>query len=177
MIGCFTLNQVLLPPMPSSQALGALAAFSRNSWLIDSVASNHMTGDQHQFNNFTPCQSLSPITVADGSVSNVSGFGTVHTSYFELNQVLHVPKLSFNLLSINQITKPLNCSMTFFPTHCIFQDLQLNTMIGHGSELGGVYYLTRDSLFVAAAAESVSPFYWHYQLGHPNLYWLKKVVF
>ncbi|RVW80769.1 Retrovirus-related Pol polyprotein from transposon RE1 [Vitis vinifera] len=61
-----------------------------------------MTGDQHQFNNFTPCQSLSPITVADGSVSN---------------------------------------------------DLQLNTMIGHGSELGGVYYLTHDSLFVAAAAE------------------------
>ena len=114
MIGCFTLNQVLLPPMPSSQALGALAAFSRNSWLLDSVASNHMTGDQHQFNNFTPCQSLSPITVADGSVSNVSGFGTVHTSSFELNQVLHVPKLSFNLLSINQITKSLNCSMTFF---------------------------------------------------------------
>ena len=67
--------------------------------------------------------------------------------------------------------------MTFFPTHCIFQDLQLNTMIGLGSELGGVYYLTRDSLFVAVAAESVSPFYWHYRLVHPNLSRLKKVVF
>ena len=94
----------LLHSQPSSIAshalqsgTGTLAAFSCNSWLIDSVASNHMTGDQHQFNNFTPCQSLSPITVADGSVSNVSGFGTVHTSSLELNQVLHVPKLSFNL--------------------------------------------------------------------------------
>ncbi|RVW30352.1 Retrovirus-related Pol polyprotein from transposon RE1 [Vitis vinifera] len=153
----------LLHSQPSSIAshalqsgTGALAAFSRNSWLIDSVASNHMTGDQHQFNNFTPCQSLSPITVADGSVSNVSGFGTVHTSSFELNQVLH--------------------------------DLQLNTMIGHGSELGGVYYLTRDSLFVAAAAESVSPFYWHYrhllevartimlQMAAPKSFWHDVVL-
>ena len=98
MIGCFTLNQVLLPPMPSSQALGALAAFSRNSWLIDSVASNHMTGDQHQFNNFTPCQSLSPITVADGSVSNVSGFGTV----------------ILPLLSLTKSYTSQNCHLIFF---------------------------------------------------------------
>ena len=98
MIGCFTLNQVLLLPMPSSQALGALAAFSRNSWLIDSVASNHMTGDQHQFNNFTPCQSLSPITVADGSVSNVSGFGTV----------------ILPLLSLTKSYTSQNCHLIFF---------------------------------------------------------------
>ncbi|RVX11967.1 hypothetical protein CK203_009347 [Vitis vinifera] len=37
---------------------GALGALSCNSWLIDLGASNHMTGDQHQLNNFTPCQSL-----------------------------------------------------------------------------------------------------------------------
>ena len=84
--------------MPSSQALGALAAFSRNSWLLDSVASNHMTGDQHQFNNFTPCQSLSPITVADGSVSNVSGFGTV----------------ILPLLSLTKSYTSQNCHLIFF---------------------------------------------------------------
>ena len=65
-------------------------------------------------------------------------FGTIHTSSLELNQVLHVPKLSFNLFSVNQITKSLNCSVTFFPTHCIFHDFQTNTVIGYDFELGGV---------------------------------------
>lgn len=90
-----------------------------------------MIGDQCRFDNFTPCQSLSPITVADKYVSTISGFGTIRTPSLTLNQVVHVPKLSFNLLLVNQITKTLNCFVNFFPTYCIFQDLQKNTLIKH----------------------------------------------
>ena len=136
-----------------------------------------MIGNPCQFKNFTPCQSLSPITVADGSVSSVSGFGTVNTSSLVLDRVLHVPKLSFNLLSVNQLTKSLNCSVTFFPTHCVFQDLQTNTMTGQGSESRGVYYLNPNFEPLVAAVGNVSPYNWHCRLGHPSISSLKKVVF
>ncbi|GKV53382.1 hypothetical protein SLEP1_g59913 [Rubroshorea leprosula] len=55
--------------------------------------------------------------------------------------VLHVPNFATNLLSISSITKSMNCSVTFFPTHCVFQDLETRRMIGSGREDGGLYLL------------------------------------
>jgi hypothetical protein len=37
--------------------------------------------------------------------------------------------------------KALNCSDSFFPYLCIFQDLEVNRMIGMGLEDGGLYFL------------------------------------
>ena len=58
-----------------------------------------------------------------------------------LSYVLHVPKFSTNLLSISRITSDLKCSVTFFPTHCIFQDLHTKQTIGSGKvEMASIVY-------------------------------------
>ena len=58
-----------------------------------------------------------------------------------LTCVLHVPKMSCNLLSIKKLTKTSNCSVTFFPNHCVFQDLSSRKMIVSAKERNGLYYL------------------------------------
>ena len=75
------------------------------TWIIDSGASNHMSSSPH------------------GSISQINGLVIASTSSsLSLPSIYFVPN-PFNLLSVNQLTKSLNCSITFFPTHCAFQDL------------------------------------------------------
>ncbi|XP_078444238.1 uncharacterized protein LOC144713520 [Wolffia australiana] len=63
-----------------------------------------------------------------------------------LENVLYVPNLSANLLSISAITKELFCSVQFFPYHCIFQDLHTGRRIGLGRDTGrGIYELASDT--------------------------------
>jgi len=48
-----------------------------NKWVIDSGATNHMTGNPNIFSSFQPHKAPSPVTVADGSTCNSVGFGIV----------------------------------------------------------------------------------------------------
>ena len=59
-----------------------------------------------------------------------------------LDSVLHVPQLSYNLLSISKLTKSQNCSITFFSNRCVFQDLTTRKMIGSSEKREGLLYLT-----------------------------------
>lgn len=56
-----------------------------------------------------------------------------------------VPKFRISLLSINQITKHNNCSMIFFPTYCVFQNLQTRMRISTGHEQQKMYYLDNEN--------------------------------
>jgi hypothetical protein len=83
------------------------------------------------FTSYQPCPSSKKITVADGSLNIVAGQGTIPLNpVFTLKRVLHVPNLTANLLSIQKLIKDINCSVTFFLDHCIFQDLAAGRMIG-----------------------------------------------
>lgn len=91
-----------------------------------------------------------------------------------------------NLLSVSQLTKQLSCSITFFPSHCVFQDLRTRKTIGGGREAlnKGLYLFDTGSLSAAAAfvsedslSESVNNKervrLWHTRLGHASLKCLK----
>ena len=58
-----------------------------------------------------------------------------------LSSVLHVPSFSTNLLSLNCVTYDLNCCVTFFPSHCVFQDLIIKKTIGCGRTENDLYIL------------------------------------
>ena len=89
----------------------ALNAFSKsNSWIIDSSTSDHMTGDITLFHSYQHCSKSYKIKIVDGSYSWVVSKGSVILpNSFRLLSVLHVPKLTCNLLSISKVTKDLNC--------------------------------------------------------------------
>lgn len=78
--------------------------------------------------------------LADGTLTTIGGKGNIQLSAsLTLSSVLHVPDLSSNLLSVSSLTKNLNCCITFFPTHCVIQDLRTRTLIGGASEDRGLY--------------------------------------
>ena len=72
------------------------------------------------------------ISIADGTLITVAGQGEVQISpSITLKNVLHVPKLSTNLISIQKLTKDLSCNVVFYSNSCILQDKNSGRMIGH----------------------------------------------
>nr|KYP72091.1 Retrovirus-related Pol polyprotein from transposon TNT 1-94 [Cajanus cajan] len=85
------------------------------------------------------------ITVANGqSVPIYCSGNIVLESSIVLKDVLHVPQLANNLISVQKLTKDLNCSVTFFSTHCVFQDLTTGKTILTTKEQSGLYLFESD---------------------------------
>jgi hypothetical protein len=122
--------------------IGKCLVSSSSSWIIDSGASDHMTGNHSLLCHFSEHRSFKKVEVANGTFSQAIGSGTVTLSQsMSLSSVLSLPKFTFNLLSVSKITRGLNCSVKFYPYHCIFKDLSTKQIIGRGRESGGSIYL------------------------------------
>lgn len=61
--------------------------------------------------------------IADGLLITVAGVeNTKLTTHFTLKDVLHIPKLCTNLISVTKLSQDFNCEVTFFHSHYEFQD-------------------------------------------------------
>ena len=108
----------------------------------------------------------------------ISGKGNVSiTLNITLSSVLHVPNMSCNLLSINKLTKSQNCFITFFFTHCVFQDPTMRKVIGSAKKRKGLNYLvTKEPGKIQAhqIKENIEKEkeFWvmHEKIGHPSFF-------
>ena len=129
----------------SSSFLSFNASGTENIWIIDS--GNHMTPHSSYFSSYNALSYNQHIIVANGSNTPITGRGSIHLQpSFPLKNVFHVPNLSNNLLSIHKITQDLNCAVTFFPSHCVFQDLATWKTIGLAKERAGYITYNRKKL-------------------------------
>jgi hypothetical protein len=162
----------------SGSSVSAIAnSTSQTKWIIDSGATDHMTGNSKLISDIHYKQSTHAVTLADGSQAFVQGIGKLRlSSHLLLNSVLYLPKLSFNLISVSQITKDLKCSISFFPDHCEFQDLTTRNIIGRGEACGGLYVFDNvPSKSTSCSSVTSSAIQLHCQLGHPSLPLFKKL--
>ncbi|KAK8366008.1 hypothetical protein V6Z12_A02G094100 [Gossypium hirsutum] len=84
----------------------------------------------------------SHIPLAYGSTFRVLGSETINlTSSISLNFLLNLSDFFFYLLPVSKLTRALNCSVSFFLDHCLFQDITTKLIIGRGRESGGLYVL------------------------------------
>ncbi len=92
-----------------------LTNFDRSSWVIDSGANKYMTGSLNKILTYTPCSGKEKVHIADGSLTSISGTGSVAcTPDLSLNSVLYVPSFPVHLLSVSSLTQALNCKIEFF---------------------------------------------------------------
>ena len=165
-----------------------------NYWIVDSGASDHMTGDANLFHTFSPCQENLTINIADGSLSKVIGIGSISlTKNLIFNSALLVPKLDCNLLFISKLSRDKNCVAKFFSHYCVFQDLDLGKMISN-AELSSRLYLfeatktlvrqpqkpvcilqNKQSFSIVKSTSDDDVMLWHYRLGHPSFMYLEKL--
>lgn len=125
--------------------LQCLGTIITSSWVIDSGATDHDPLST-KICKYKPFPSHKKITMADVSTTIVAGQGDiVINKILALKNVLHVPKLFTNLLSIQKLTKDSNCNVVFNGSHCIFQELGTRRMIGHAREKNSLYYLEESS--------------------------------
>ncbi|MFS7989993.1 putative RNA-directed DNA polymerase [Helianthus anomalus] len=160
-------------PQTNSVQSGTFSGFDL-SWIIDSGATHHMTANQEILTSLhnTFC---SPVQLADGSSCPVRGIGSIQNpDSLNLSSVLLVPNFPASLLSVSQITKRNNCSVTFYPTHCTFNELGTNRVIGTGLESEGLYRMSSLSHPKANICES-SIFETHCRVGHPSAAVLRQM--
>jgi hypothetical protein len=89
---------------------------SSDEWLIDSGASYHMAKDKAIFYALNECNTKK-IFVGDDRSLSVIGSGTVQVDNGHFNDVLCVPSLSCNLLSVYQITHSGEGKIVDFSPH------------------------------------------------------------
>jgi hypothetical protein len=158
------------------------APYSLPQLILDSGATDHITSSPNLLVNSRQNSILPPVTMPSGEQAPITSTGTLPlNSVISLKNVLGVPSFKVNLMSISQVTRGLNCSVTFFPYWCILQDLATKTTIGLGKQRGRLYYLvalaspTPTPKFQSSAAIATKSFcshvissteLWHRRLGH-----------
>jgi hypothetical protein len=132
---------------PSVNLAGTTFTCIPFSWIIDYGASNHICTSLSLFSSYSPIHTRISVQLPDGSQALVKHIGTIICSpSLTLTNVFHISSFKYNLLSISQLTKLINCDVIFSPSGCIFQDRATKKMIGQGSARSGLFYLNDASI-------------------------------
>jgi hypothetical protein len=148
---------------------------SSDEWLIDSGASYHMAKDKAIFSSLNECNTKK-IFVGDDRSLSVVGSGTVQVDNGHFNDVLCVPSLSCNLLSVYQITHSSEGkTVDFSPHQVVIKDLKDPKHVlatGIADDITRLYKFdnfgssTFSSVFVAHSDDLRK--LWHEWFGHLN---------
>ena len=112
-----------------------------SEWLLDSGASFHMT---REFSKLARTYDDHPIIVnmPNGQHSIATKHGIVQlNSNIILRDVLYVPDLNCNLISIVHLINELFCTVIFTHKLCVIQDHSTRRPIGVGEQRREVFFL------------------------------------
>ncbi len=154
----------------SALIAGSLSA----NWIVDSGATSHMCYYKNLFVSYEKLQKTENVTLGDGRSLNVIGRGTVllvmkladgRKEPRKLLETLHVPDLSFNLVSVSKVSERGRI-VRFVETGCEFIDSQ-NKVLATATKCGSLFALncqTTEQVNVAKVSLEV----WHRRYGHLN---------
>jgi len=177
-VGTFSADEI--PNTEHSSTCKFLSSLSviKESWIIDSSATNHVC---HNLNIFTIYTKIKPVLISlpNGQTVYATYYGLIRFSdKFYLSNVLYVPHFQLNLIFVSKLTYQLKCTLTFTSTHCIIHDNLTQERIGTVKTIVGLYLVTTFPASSRSKPHCFAPFIncnitnktpWHYRLGHPSL--------
>ena len=138
------------------------------SWIIDTGASNHMTGS---IDFLTEISVMAPVYIKlpDGRFTVANQQGKVSLgSHLQLSNVFFVDGLQCHLISVSQLTRDRGCLFQISDKLCVVQDRTTQMLIGAGEQLNGLYFFRgMDDPVMVHAMEVQLVDVWHRPLGHP----------
>ena len=170
-----------------------LEAHSRSvcKWIMDSGATKHMTSHRTAFDTY---EVISPrnVRLSDGSAAEAIGMGSIvvgvemrgKATTIRITDVLHVPKLQANLLSVSKLLSK-DLKVRFDVNECIVRGAN-GEVVAIARREGNLYLMTFKELHGAhstnlensrAGGDSVE--LWHHRLGHldvRSIYALQSMV-
>lgn len=162
---------------------GYVAAFSAstanhlNFWHVDSGASMHMTMHRDWLTEIKPA-SVPNIRIANNKVLKVECCGNVcikvkakdgSTDLIQVKNVLYVPELKTNLLSVSKIIKS-GCRVTFNENGCQIYNPS-NKLVAKADLINETYLLNtanNQEMRAMMARTDDDAFLWHQRMGHLN---------
>ena len=170
---------MLLGKGNSSHALIAINS-SPYAWIVDSGASHHMAATKEAFSSLDVCKGP-PILMGDDSPVEITGKGKIELNHGSFEDVLHVPKLSVNLLSVYQITHSSTRKRVEFTHDAVnIFDIQSNSKVATG-EVNHRYrmytfskFIELDSTLLLMHADDSSRL-WHEIFDHLNFRYIQQL--
>ena len=183
-----------------ASASNAVVTNNQDPWLADSSTSDHLTANLNNLSIQSQYKGPKQVTVGNGQSLPINHIGntTLHTKYhnFVLKNVLHVPRIAMNLLSVHKFCLHNNCSCYFDANIIKIQDIPTRRLLYKGLSENGVYpiysknFIKPSSHFKSISSScqnhpSTAPnlplvhssfhvkkpnkwLLWHHRLGHPS---------
>uniref|UniRef100_A0A803PM38 Integrase catalytic domain-containing protein n=1 Tax=Cannabis sativa TaxID=3483 RepID=A0A803PM38_CANSA len=196
-------------PRPTCQVCGKYGHSAAHCY--NRGASNHITSEINKMNLKEEYNGKEKVTVANGNRLPIHHIGlgslqTLSASPLILKEILHVPSITKNLLSISKLTSDNNVCVEFLSDLCFVKDKETGQVVLKGKLKDGLYQFdaptsttsmssnrsiscpTSFSGLVVSAVESnvTKPMAnqllcsikdrWHRRLGHPSIRVLDTVL-
>ena len=154
-------------------AFHALSANSRGSWIVDSGATCHMCNNEKMFATFKSFNKAQEVTLGDGHVLEATGEGIVQIKMklpneklrrSNLRNVLFVPKLAYNLLSVSKAAEARRTTQ-FDESGCPIFNSDMN-VIAVAKRVGNLYYLECQENHSLSVMMQSNERLWHRRFGH-----------
>jgi hypothetical protein len=180
-------NSYTVESTPPMQALLATPQQAPDyNWYPDSGATHHVTHDLANLNiRADEYQGSDQILVGNDKSLPIKHIRTTQlstpTTSFRLNNVLHVPDISNNLLSVHKFTNDTHTLIEFHPSLFHVKDLATRRLLLQGPSKHGLYPFPplstkRLSSPHALLGERTSFTNWHSRLGHPAFRIVSQVI-
>ena len=161
-------------------------------WIVDSGASHHLCYERHLFESLKRIETPTPVSLGDGSALLATGYGriSIHIEGYCLRiQVLYVPGLTYNLLSVGALSDANRIS--FGQGRC-FLEPQNGKARTLALQKNGLYYVigscdrisvnktpfhqSKAKAHTSIATHLPSLELWHQRLAHLNKTSLKALI-
>ncbi len=141
-----------------------------DKWFVDSGCSNHMTYNKDLFSSYTPGYH-SPVALGNNKTASVAGKGTVDIAISlqgkqtkcRLTNVLHVPELGYQLLSVLTFDKS-GLATSFYSRLCRIE--RDSTLLATATMNGNLYELDTPLPSPATSLVAQTMKVWHQRLAH-----------
>ncbi|KAI0494798.1 hypothetical protein KFK09_024941 [Dendrobium nobile] len=159
------------------QALSAQTSSTNSAdWILDTGASAHLTPDIHNVQYPNSYSGHDSVSIANGSTVPIhnSGQGLLPLPdtprKLQLRNILHVPSLAHNLLSVSKLTVDNPISIRFDANGFVIKDKQARRPLLRGQLRDGLYRIQNQQAPSLAAlhANIQTAQLWHRRLGHPH---------
>jgi len=149
-------------------------------WMLDNGASHHITSDLQNLAQHLPDTGTDDVMIGDGKGLTITHLGSnklySSTHSFNLNNILCVPDIKRNLISIYQFCVDNNVSIEFLPWCFLVKDLLTGEIRAKGKTNEGVYEWPCVVAPHAFSSVKLAPINWHLRLGHPAFSVLNTIL-
>ena len=168
--------------LPQSFAAMKLSDIQDSAWHPDTGATDHMTGNAGNLHSLTPYTGNDGVMVGNGNILPITHIGkaTVGSgdSSIPLNDVLLVPDIKKDLLSISKLTSDYPLKFEFDGPGFVIKDRITQRIVARGRKQKGLYIfdgglpnriLDKDpTALFSNRFRQVNKQCWHQRLGHPH---------